>query len=257
MNESHTLEEQFTEAGTAHPIRSRYDDPSRPEETDNARAQVRKAIVYSLTRRPFTALTRGISPSEWNLDGFRSRFYRQYPAKQDAVEDTLREGIHPNRSELTDALTERMAAYASAVDHGALPSDILQALGNAYFAQSINDDVLALQMLAWVAAREHTSLTDDFERLYGSLDKRTVDGLSTMLEGWDRTPIAPFSWSDIATTLTALTEGLLIRHAVNPDAVPVELLGQVATGIVASMTKHASEPIDHIHQRVDLPGEHE
>lgn len=242
---------QFTKGDSGELIRSKYDNPDRPTTTDQAREQVRKAVLYSLTRRPFSTLAKGLSPSDWNLDGFRSRFYRQFEAKQDAVEDTLRAGIQPDRSELTDALTAQMAKFASAIDDGtAQPSDVLLALGDAYFTQSINDDCLSLQMLAWVAAREHTALQDDFINLYSSLDHRTVDGLRAMLEAWGRTPIEPFTWSDIATTLTALTEGLLIRHAVDPDKAPTTLLGQVSIAIVSGMTRQVDD-VEHIRDRID------
>jgi len=82
-----------------------------------------------------------------------------------------------------------------------------------------------------------------------------VEGVSTMLEAWGRTPIEPFTWSDIATTFTALTEGFLIRHAVDPEKAPVDLFGKVALGVVASMTKHSSEDVEHVRDRVDLDAE--
>lgn len=145
-----------------------------------------------------------------------------------------------------------MAKSAAAVAEGLVsPSHVVNALGDAYFTQALNDDVLTLQMLAWVAANEHESMKDNFGVLYDSLDQRTVEGLSAMLEAWGRTPIPPFTWSTIATTLTALTEGLLIRRAVDPEAVPISLLGEVSVGIVAGMTRHKSETIEHPNERLD------
>lgn len=244
---------QLTHEGCNEPIRSKYDNPLRPAISDKAREQVRKAVLYSLIRRPFTTLAKGLDPSAWNLDGFRSRFYREFDAKSDAVDQILRDGLRPERSELTNALTAQMAVFASAVGEGtATESEAVTALGEAYFSQSVNDDVFALQMLAWVAAREQESLKQDFVSLYHSLDQRTVEGISTMLEAWGRTPIEPFSWSDIATTFTALTEGLSIRHSVDPTKAPIELFSCVAVAIVASMTRHESEDVEHIRDRVDL-----
>ena len=243
------------------PIRSRFDKPSRPAVSDKALQQVKNAVLYSMVHRPFSMLSRGLTPSDWRIEGFRSRFYRQFNAKTDAVEDALLSAISPNRSKLTDGLVAEMNNFATigcepgeASDGSAdmLPSDAVSALGDAYFAQSIGDDVLVLQMLAWVCAGEQQSIKDDFPTLYDSLDQRTVNGLSTMLGAWGRTPIEPFTWSDIATTLTALTEGLLIRHAVDPEKVDTKFLGQVAIGVVSSMTRHESEDVEHVRDRLDL-----
>lgn len=233
-------------------IRSKFDAPPRPSEQDAPGDQIRKAVVYSLTRRPFSTLVKGLAPADWNLSGFRSRFYREYESKQDAVEEALCAGIRPDRSELTDALAQQMAKCAADVAEGTTaPSTVINGLGDAYFTQALNDDVLTLQMLAWVAANEHESMKENFGELYDSLDERAVNGLSVMLEGWGRTPIPPYTWSTIATTLTALTEGLLIRHAVDPEAVPISLLGQVSVGIIATMTKHESETIESPNERLD------
>lgn len=145
-----------------------------------------------------------------------------------------------------------MAQSARAVAEGtATPSSVINALGDAYFAQALDDDVLTLQMLAWVAAHEHEPIQENFRVLYHSLDQRAGEGLSAMLEGWGRTPIPPYTWSTIATTLTSLTEGLLIRRAVDPEAVPISLLGEISAGIIASMTRHESEAIEHPSERLD------
>lgn len=248
---------RLTRRGTDEEIRSRFDDPIKPEATDRARQQVRKAITFSLAHRPFSTLSRGIAPSEWRIDGFRSRFYRQFDAKSDAVLDVLRAAIRPDRSELTDGLVAQMSSVAAASADGELepdsrPSEVVEALGGAYFSQSMGDDVMTLQMLAWVAAVEQEAIKEDFVTLYDSLDRRTVEGLSAMIESWGREPIEPFTWSDIATTLTALTEGLLLRHNVDPDSVETKMLGEVAMALIASMTRHSSEDVEHVRDRLDL-----
>ncbi len=237
------------------PARSSFDKPEKPENEDRARVQVRKAVVYALVHRPFSTLARGLAPSEWRIKGFRAKFYRQYDAKSEAVDDILRSSISPNRSQLTDALTAQMAELGRART-GDEPapklSEVITGLGEAYFSQCEGDDVLSLQMLAWVAAREQSSLREDFVTLYDSLDNRSVAGLSQLLEAWGRTPIDPFTWSDVATTFTALTEGLLIRRAVDEHGVDMKLFGQVAVAVVAGMTRHSADHTTHVSDKVDL-----
>lgn len=250
---------RLTRVGTDEEIRSRFDDPIPPEASDRARHQVLKAITFSLAHRPFSTLSRGIAPSEWRIDGFRSRFYRQFDAKSDAVLEILRAAIRPDRSELTDGLVAQMSDIAAKTDDAegetddeTRPSDFVAALGNAYFSQSVGDDVMTLQMLAWVAAGEHHAIKDDFVALYESLDERAGRGLSAMIESWGREPIEPFTWSSISTTFTALTEGLLLRHAVDPDSVDTTMLGEIAMCLVSSMTRHTSEDVEHVRDRLDL-----
>ena len=239
------------------PARSSFDKPEKPETEDRARDQVRKAVVYALVHRPFSTLSRGLAPSEWQIKGFRAKFYRQYEAKSDAVLDILRSAISPHRSELTDELTAEMSKLGAERTTDDEPivdrklSEVVAALGDAYFAQAQGDDVLALQMLAWVAAREQIALHEDFVALYGSLDQRASAGVSGLLEPWGRTPLEPFTWSDIATTFTALTEGLLIRQAVDKERVDMKLFGQVAIAVVAGMTRDSTEEIGHVGERLD------
>lgn len=241
------------------PIRSKFDDPCKPECSDPAREQVRKAVLFQLAKRPFSTLSKGISPADWRIVGFRARFYRQFAAKSDAVEEILRDCVRPDRSELTTALTSEMERLAGEPSDsspgcalkGALPSTAISSLGEAYFSQSVGDDVLGLQMLAWVAARERPDFRSDLCELYESLEQRSEQGLSVLLESWGRTPVDPFSWADIAATFTALTEGLLLRQAVSPDRVDAKLFGQIAIGIVGGMTQASSEELDSICDRVD------
>ena len=206
-----------------------------------------------MANNPFSTLSNGLSPSGWNLEGFRARFYRQFNAKQDAVEEILRVAVRPDRSELTDVLVETATEFAKTADEGTtLPSEVVEILSSGYFVSSVDDEGFALQMLAWVTAREHDGIKEDMAALYASLDERTEAGLEILLTAWGRTPVEPFTWVDIAKTLTAANEGFVLQHDVDSERVAPELVSAVAIAILAGMTKHEAEKVEHVRDRFDL-----
>ncbi len=67
--------------------------------------------------------------------------------------------------------------------------------------------------------------------------------------GWDHlldatglTLVEPFTTERIATALTALLQGLLLRHAVDPDAVDDDLYADVCTLLAASIIQRRGRP---------------
>ncbi len=75
------------------------------------------------------------------------------------------------------------------------------------------------------------------------LQRLTQTGQSTATDAWqllltssDRTLTDPFDIDRLATALTALFQGLRIRHAVDPEAVDDELFGDVAAALARSIT---------------------
>ena len=154
---------------------------------------------------------------------------------------------------MTDALVETATEFAKTADEGTmLPSEVVEVLGSGYFVSSVDDEGFALQMLAWVAAREHDGIKEDMAALYASLDERTEAGLATLLGAWGRTPIEPFTWVDISKTLTAANEGFVLQHDVDADRAESEFFSAVAIAILAGMTKHESEKVEHVRDRLDL-----
>ena len=154
---------------------------------------------------------------------------------------------------MTDVLVETATEFAKTADEGTtLPSEVVEILSSGYFVSSVDDEGFALQMLAWVTAREHDGIKEDMAALYASLDERTEAGLEILLTAWGRTPVEPFTWVDIAKTLTAANEGFVLQHDVDSERVAPELVSAVAIAILAGMTKHEAEKVEHVRDRFDL-----
>ncbi len=100
------------------------------------------------------------------------------------------------------------------------------------------------QMAMW--AHHHQPLhqpTDGCATVGDVLQRLTQTGQATATDAWrmlltstDRTLNDPFDIDRLATALTALFQGLRIRHAVDPTAVDDELFGDVAAALAMSIT---------------------
>lgn len=75
--------------------------------------------------------------------------------------------------------------------------------------------------------REHYDrYTDELAEAYGAI-----------LDAWGREPAPPFDLRSIAVVLTALASGLSIRHAVDPEAAPLDLGKEVIIMLAPALTR--------------------
>lgn len=100
------------------------------------------------------------------------------------------------------------------------------------------------QMLMW--AHHHQSLqqpadgcatvADVLRRALEIRQREAADSWRALLAAADRTLAEPFDMDRLAVALTAMFHGLMIRHAVDPDAVDDELFGDVTAAVAMSIT---------------------
>ena len=80
------------------------------------------------------------------------------------------------------------------------------------------------------------SVGDVLRQVLLTRQAESANGWRTLLAATDRTLADPFDLDRVATALTALFHGLVIRHAVDPDAVDDELFGDVTAALAMTIT---------------------
>jgi len=81
-----------------------------------------------------------------------------------------------------------------------------------------------------------STVGDVLHRLVASRQHEATATWQTLLASADRTLTEPFDIDRLAVALTATFHGLMIRHAIDPDAVDDELFGDVAAAIAMAIT---------------------
>ncbi len=126
--------------------------------------------------------------------------------------------------------------------------DVLRtALTDAWQVHSADDGIarrFRSQMLLWSHHRQllqHpvdgcSTVGDVLQRSMATREAEGGRAWSGLLEAADRTIAEPFDIDRLAVALTAMFHGLVIRHAVDPEAVDDELFGDVTAAIARSVT---------------------
>ncbi len=83
---------------------------------------------------------------------------------------------------------------------------------------------------------ESTSVRDVLSESYRIRHDQAVEGWKRLLEMTGRTFVEPFDVDRIAVALTAMFEGLLARHQIDPDVVDDGLFGDIAATLATALT---------------------
>jgi len=204
--------------------------------------QVVAAAVIQLTQTPFELVCKGLNTSRFEelLPGLRSKVARQFGSSEGLILEVLGRSVAPDRTELTTSLVDGIAIAMMCGD--STHEEVLQELGAAYFDAMCDDPLYTLQVYAWLAAHDNRELRRDLVALYGSLDSCLTTLLERFVQSWGRTMSDGVTIEDLAVAVTALTEGLAARAAVDPDAVPSELFGTLVARLVHGMTVEVPTP---------------
>lgn len=103
---------------------------------------------------------------------------------------------------------------------------------------------LRLQMLLWAhhgqrlhdPDEEFSTVGDVLVASYETIDTASADGWRLLLERTDRDIAAPFDPELLSVTLTALLDGLRVRHQLQPHRVPDRLFGNAAVALAMAVT---------------------
>lgn len=120
------------------------------------------------------------------------------------------------------------------------PVQTIKAMCEVYFADVATQPIAEVQLALWVG-RSDQGVGDQLRSIYRHLDEIVTDLFDSLLSHWGRKMRPGFSTATLAACMGALVEGLVVRRAVDPDAVTDDLLGIVLLGLFPALTQDADE----------------
>lgn len=144
--------------------------------------------------------------------------------------------LDPQRTGATERLAEQLLAGITDAD----PAETIRLLCTAYVDEVQKSDIAEVQIALW-AARSDADVTAGLRTLYDHLDRIVADLVDGLLAHWGRSMRPPLTSQDLATIVTAVVEGTLIRQRVFPESSTNELLGTLLLAILPTMTQHDKE----------------
>ncbi len=159
-------------------------------------------------------------------------FFHYWKTTDDYISDLLEHVLRPGSVSQVEEMGSMLEQLA---DDRAQPVAFLRAICEQDFLNTINDPLLPVQMLLW---SRHTDprVRQTLARFYDWTDEISVSSYQLLTAAWHRKARDPFDLDTYAVVLTALLEGLAIRHLVQPHRVPISLLGQIALALIPILT---------------------
>lgn len=175
----------------------------------------------------------------------------------------------PSAAHLADAVVR--SARVAPVDQRETVDELVSALEHLDLAEVLRSDLqetwrvfeddddigrrLRLQMLLWAhhSQRLHqpddefTTVGDVLAASYDAIDTASADGWRLLLERTGRDVAEPFDPESLSVALTALLEGLRVRHQLQPERVPDHLFSEAAVALCMAVTVprgHTRRPPD-------------
>ncbi|MGL4298166.1 MAG: TetR family transcriptional regulator C-terminal domain-containing protein [Candidatus Neomicrothrix subdominans] len=120
------------------------------------------------------------------------------------------------------------------------PVRTIKAMCEVYFADVATQPIAEVQLALWVG-RDDPEVADQLRSIYRHLDDIVADLFDSLLSHWGRKMRPGFSTATLAACMGALVEGLVVRRAVDPEAVTDDLFGVVLLGLFPALTQDADE----------------
>lgn len=215
-------------------IHSRLDRRKSDDEVE----ELISLAVRRLVTEPFEVLSKGLNPSRFDSwsKGARSRVARQFGSSSDLVLEVLSRAITPSRGDLSSTL----ATAGDVIAAGEPYTSTARAFGEAFYENLSSDDGFRIQVLAWAAAPNRSTLSDDLCVLYQSVEDRVAMGIEAVLEAAGRRVRPGLSVQEHAGMLIAVTEGAVMQGQVRGHKQISERFASYVTFIL----EHGSEPIE-------------
>ncbi len=94
-----------------------------------------------------------------------------------------------------------------------------------------------LQMAVWAKSHRDPAMAKRLDRMYRLVEDETSKYYEAILNLVGREMRPPFVVADLAGTFTAIFEGLSVRRAVSPAAVPSDRFGNLLVAVITMMTR--------------------
>ncbi len=215
-------------------IHSRLDRRDDDDEVD----ELIGLAVRRLVTEPFEVMSKGLNPSRFDSwsKGARSRVARQFGSSSDLVLEVLSRATTPSRGDLSSTLATAGEVIASGESY----TTTARAFADAFYENLAGDDGFRIQVLAWAAAPNRASLSDDLRALYESVEDRVAGGIEAILDAAERRVRPGLSVKEHAGMLIAVTEGAVMQGQVRGNQETAARFAEY----VAFILEHGSVPIE-------------
>ena len=172
----------------------------------------------------------------------RAQIAKDFNNKDQLLEAVLDRALaRPDGVELLD---EQMATFIDIFfDDSQSMATKLQAAGDINDANQRADPTVVFQMAMWSMVKNNPKYADRLQTMYALFDSGVLDILQSLRDALAESNVQfrdGFNMNHFAVAVVALVEGLHIRSAVDPDAVPDGFTGVLFTllveGLVADQT---------------------
>jgi hypothetical protein len=158
-------------------------------------------------------------------------FFNIWPT-QDAYRTALLGWIRQERVHSRRAVEQENAAVLKAQGPDVRLTEIVRGAANANFRALMADPMTRLEIALWAFAASRSDVEDEstakargeagdyLRALYDEVDRDLVPTYTYVLDALGRRMRPGWTVDDLAVSLTALVQGLLMRAVVDPDSVP-------------------------------------
>lgn len=115
------------------------------------------------------------------------------------------------------------------------PRRMLRAVCDRDYRQVRNDPATLMRLATLVLGGGHPGAVKSLRQAYNGYERAGVRAYQPVLTRWNASLRAPFTPEHLATALTALVEGLALRHLADPGAVPDTLFGDTVVALVGAL----------------------
>ncbi|GAA3464166.1 TetR/AcrR family transcriptional regulator [Saccharothrix longispora] len=182
----------------------------------------------------FKVLNRGLNVAEIaaRAEVSEKTFFATFGDKGRYVEELL---VRFNRPPAPRAGTVVDVVEQALAETKGDPRRLLRTVSTWNYELLRADPATLMQLATVVLGRGHQGAMRRLRQTYAAYDQAGVRVYRSMLARWSASLRAPFTPEQLAVVLTALVEGLFLRHLADPDAVPDTLLGDTVVALVGAL----------------------
>jgi AcrR family transcriptional regulator len=180
-------------------------------------------------------------------------FYHQWPSQEAFHRDLMSYILDPARIPST---ADAARAILTGLSSGLPPDELLRQAAAANFAGVRADPYVPLWFALWAKHARDEHVTELLRDNFHAVTAQVIPLFAGLLQASGRAMRPPFTVETMAVTATALVQGLSLRAAVDPDAVPMghpgsatddaapawDLFGTLLVELFRAVTEEAPQP---------------
>lgn len=145
-------------------------------------------------------------------------FWHHWDSQESYHRELLAYVLEPARIESTEQAMQRVRAGLAA---GADPIEVLQGTSQANFESVRGDPQVPVWLAMWMKHGQDAEVAALLRENYRGVTGQVAPIIEALLEASRRRMYPPMTVETLAASFTALVQGLVLRVAVDPEAVPV------------------------------------